>query len=522
MTQTISTNILIVGAGPTGLMLANQLSRFATDYIIIDQKSGTTDQSRALVVHARSMEIYQQMGLSDQIMADGQPNDGVNLYKRGRKVATVQVVDKDEKRTPFPFLMMYEQSKNERLLYDHLLSQHRRVQWETTVQSIRLNNGNYIVETNQQGNIISYQCKYLIACDGSKSMVRDFSKVPFTGGTYLNVFYVVDTHIDGGFSSSELSLFLTTRGVTMLFPMKGPSHFRVLGILPKQDYNKDAFPLEEIFTHVKGDMSMPAKFFDTHWHSTYKLHHKKVTRFSQDNIFFAGDAAHVHSPAGGQGMNTGLQDAYNLAWKLSLVQRGVAAPALLSTYHEERNPVAEDLVKSTDRLFSGIVTDTAVFAFVRMYLIPFFVPLITQWKKVRKMLFKSVSQIRIEYPHSSLSLGKAGRIKAGDRCPYGMLVRSGQSISFYDLIKEAGVKPFTLCTFNTDKPEMKSPEMDLFNFLSIETGTANREALTQLGFPDSFVMLLRPDNYIGFIAPAANAEEIADFLNRRYFIQPVI
>ena len=517
MIQTISCDILIVGAGPTGLMLANQLTRFGTDFTIIDQKTGTTDQSRALVVQARSMEIYQQMGLSDQIIADGRPNDGVNLYREGRKTATIQVVDRDENRTPFPFLMMYEQSKNERLLYDHLLSRQQQVHWNTTVQSIHSENGQYIIETIREGNPVSYRCKYLIACDGSKSMVRDFSKVPFTGGTYLNVFYVVDTHIDGGFSSSQLSLFLTDQGVTMLFPMKGADHFRVLGILPKEDYHQDEFPLEQIFSHIKKDMAMPAKFYDTQWHSTYKLHHKKVARFSHDNIFFAGDAAHVHSPAGGQGMNTGLQDAYNLAWKLSLVQRGKAGPALLATYHEERNPVAEDLVKSTDRLFSGMVTDTAFFAFLRMKLIPFFVPLITKWKQVRKMLFSSVSQIRIAYPHSSLSIGIVGRVKAGDRCPYAMLFRGSRPVSVYDLIKEAGEKPFTLCAFNTDMPEMPD-ENDLFNFLTIESGTANRETLKRLGFPSSFVMMMRPDNYIGFIAMAAKPADITDFMKRAYSI----
>ena len=517
--NTIYNDIIIAGSGPTGLMLANQLTRFGIDYIILDQKPGPTDQSRALVVHARSMEIYEQLGLSDQIVADGQKNDGMNFYKEGKMITSVTIVNPDEKASPFPYLMMYEQSKNETLLYNNLLSQHRQVLWNTSISSIEEKEGIYAIKTVQGDQENTYECKYLIACDGSKSMVRDFSNMSFTGGSYLNVFYVADTHVDAGFSSEKLSLFLTNHGVAILFPMKGLHHFRALGILPKEYYHRDDLPFEEILNEAKKEMKMPVTFYDTNWHSTYRLHHKKVTSFNLGNIFFAGDAAHVHSPAGGQGMNTGLQDAYNLAWKLALVKKNQASAALLNTYHEERNPVANELLKTTDRLFSFMSTDGFWFSFFRLYLIPFFVPIITKSRTVRKQLFLLVSQININYFSSSLAKGKAGKIRAGARLPFLTVVQNKISISIYKLIKEKAIHPFTVLSYNIVSDGFEQLDKSLYNIVAVEINDNNNKAFKEAGFPRSFVLVIRPDNYIGYISERTNVEKLNHFMKEAYFLR---
>jgi len=514
---TQSNDIIIVGAGPTGLMLANQLMRFGVDYIILDQKSGPTDQSRALVVHSRSMEIYEQLGLSDKIIADGQENDGIEFYKNGKLSASVTLVNTDEKSSPFPFLMMYEQSKNENLLYDNLLANNKNVQWNTVINSIEKENDSYILKTTQGNNDVTYQCKYLLACDGSKSIVRDFSQVPFVGGTYLNVFYVADTHANAGISPKKLSLFLTKHSVTLLFPMKGEYHFRALGILPKEYYNRTEIPFQEILDKAKTEMKIPVEFYDTNWHSTYKLHHKKVVHFNKDNIFFVGDAAHVHSPAGGQGMNTGLQDAYNLAWKLALVQKGKAGSALLNTYHEERNPVANDLLKTTDRLFAGMVTDNIWYAILRLYLVPFFVPLITQFRSVRKQLFLLVSQIKINYYFSSLAKGKAGKIKAGLRLPYFFVTQNSRAISIYTLVNKSAT-PFTILLYNIPDADFTKFDKVHFTVVSIEKNNTNDNTFKEIGLSRSFVIVVRPDNHIGYISATADVVEIINFMRTSYFI----
>jgi len=518
---TQSNDIIIVGAGPTGLMLANQLTRFGVDYIILDQKSGPTDQSRALVVHARSMEIYQQMGLSDTILADGQQNGGITLHRNGKRTGSVNLVNVGENKSPFPFMMMYEQSKNETLLYNNLLAQNRSVQWNTTINSIEKENDNYSLKATQANNDITFQCKYLIACDGSKSIVRDFSQVPFTGGTYEDVFYVTDTHVNAGLSSERLSLFLSDRSITMFFPIKGDHRFRVLGVLPKEYYNRNDIPFEEIMNNIKTEIKKPMDFYDTNWHSTYKLHHKKVTHFNKDNIFFAGDAAHVHSPAGGQGMNTGLQDAYNLSWKLALVQKRKASPSLLATYHEERNPIAETLLKTTDKFFAAMITKNFYYSFLRLYIVPFFVPLVTKLRFVRRQMFLTVSQIQINYLSSSLSKGKAGKIKAGLRLPYFFVTQNNSDVSIYSLVNQS-TTPFTILLYNIPDADFTKFDKDLFTVVSIEKNNANDNTFKEIGLSRSFVIVVRPDNYIGYISATAAINEINNFMNKAYSLQRII
>jgi 2-polyprenyl-6-methoxyphenol hydroxylase-like FAD-dependent oxidoreductase len=506
---------MIVGAGPTGLMLANQLTRFGIDYIIVDQKSGPTDQSRALVVQARSLEIYEQLGLSDQIVADGQPSVGMNFFRNGKHGGSVTIINSDEKASPFPFLLMYEQSKNETILYKNLLDHNRDVQWNTTITNIEKEGGIYTLKATRGGVEMNFQCKWLVACDGSKSIVRDFSKIPFEGGSYLNVFYVADTHTDAGLSQDRLDMFLTKKGVTLLFPMKGDHHFRVLGILPKEYYNRTEISFEEILDKARAGMKMPVEFYDTRWHSTYKLHHKKVARFNMDNIFFAGDAAHVHSPAGGQGMNTGLQDAYNLAWKLALVAKGKAAASLLETYHEERNPVANDLLKTTDRLFSVMITDNFGFGIFRLYIVPFLAPLLAKSRSVRRQLFLLVSQIKIAYTSSSLSKGKAGKIRSGMRLPYFFVTVQGSPVSIYTLVNRSPA-PFSILLYNLEVNTLLLPDKELFYRIELEKNETNERTFKTAGLSASFIMVVRPDNYLAYISAEANQEEINSFMKNAY------
>jgi 2-polyprenyl-6-methoxyphenol hydroxylase-like FAD-dependent oxidoreductase len=508
-------SIMIVGAGPTGLMLANQLTRFGVDYIIVDQKSGPTEQSRALVVQARSLEIYEQLGLSDQILADGQSGDGMNFFRNGKHAGSVKLINSDEKASPFPFLMIYEQSKNEAILYKNLLAHNREVQWNTTITHIEKEGEIYSLKATRDGVETTFQCTWLVACDGSKSVVRDFSKVPFAGGSYLNIFYVADTYTKAGFSPDRLDMFLTKTGITLLFPMKGDNHFRVLGILPKEYYHRSEIPFEEILDTARAGMKMPVEFYDTQWHSTYKLHHKKVARFSTDNIFFAGDAAHVHSPAGGQGMNTGLQDSYNLAWKLALVAKGKAGAALLETYHEERNPIANNLLKTTDRLFSGMTTDNFLFGILRLWIVPYLVPSLVKFRSVRRQLFLLVSQIKIAYTSSSLSKGKAGKIRAGMRLPYFFVTVQGRPVSVYSLVNRSPA-PFTILLYNLEAGNLLLPDKELFHPIELEKNWANEKTFKSVGLPGSFIMVVRPDNYLAYISAELNLEEINRFMKNGY------
>jgi 2-polyprenyl-6-methoxyphenol hydroxylase-like FAD-dependent oxidoreductase len=497
--------VIICGAGPTGLMLAAQLLRFKIDFIIIDKKSAPTTESRAVVVQARSMEIYEQMNLSDKIIADAVKADGICFWRHGKKVSEAKFENLGSDVSPFDFVIMYEQSKNETLLYHHLQANNYEVEWNTEFISNKEDGSDFIVTIKQADKEIEIKTKYIVACDGAKSKVRELAAMEFSGGTYENVFYVADTHVQADVCNNSINFFVANDTFNLLFPMVGDKRFRAIGILPKQFHHQNEISFTEVSEQVKKDAELDLGFNNTQWYSTYRLHHKKVKTFSKGNIFFCGDAAHVHSPAGGQGMNTGLQDAYNLAWKLALVINGEAKKILLNTYHEERNPIAESLLKTTDRMFNIMSQNKKLNVLLRMYIVPAIMPSMMSIQSVRKKMFQLISQTEINYEDSSLSNGKAGKIKAGMRFPYVKLSINNQIISVFHLIRNNADQPFLLLTYNVN--QQTSITYDCIKTVHIEKNSFNDEALNNANFSLSFYCLLRPDNYISYIDTAFDAEE---------------
>lgn len=503
--------VIIIGAGPTGLMLAAQLMRFNIDFLIIDKKSAPTTESRAVVVQARSMEIYEQMNLSDEIIANAEKTDGICFWRHGKKVGEAEFKNFGSNITPFDFILMYEQSKNETLLYNHLQKNNHEVEWNTELVSFSEENNMYSIKINKDNKQFEIQTKYLIACDGAKSKLRELTAMEFSGGSYENVFYVADTHVKANVCLSKLNFFVANDTFNLLFPMMGEKRFRAIGILPKQYYHHNEISFENVSTQVNKDAEIDLGFNDTQWYSTYRLHHKKIKTFNKGNIFFCGDAAHVHSPAGGQGMNTGLQDAYNLAWKLALVIQQKAKEDLLETYHEERNPVAENLLKTTDKMFSIMSQNTKLDVLLRMYIMPALAPALMKFKSLRKEFFLMVSQTEINYVQSSLAKGKAGKIKAGIRFPYFQLSIHNDIISVFHLIRSNATQPFLLMHYNIETNILSNK--DLYTSVQIEKNSFNDDAFHKAGFPASFVCLLRPDNYIGYIAEAFSSTEFNQYLH---------
>ena len=510
-------DIIISGAGPTGLLLANQLARFGINFLIADKKSGPTSESRALALQARSMEIYQQLGVIDEVLRDGEKSLGLGLYKHSKELGAVNLGRMAKDLSPYSFIMVYEQSKNEEMLNTLLQTHGKNVTWNTEIVSYEETENGYKVSTkNTQGSEDNFTCKYICACDGGKSIVRELSGMPFTGGTYENIFFVADTHVKQDLSHDRILGFLSKFSINLFFPMRGSHRYRALGILPKEYYHRDDIKFSEIASHMKNTEKIPFDFYDTSWYSTYRLHHKKVKAFNTGNIFFSGDAAHVHSPAGGQGMNTGLQDAYNLSWKLALVINKKAKPELLATYNEERNPIAEDLLKTTDRFFSVMTSQSAFFTFIRMNIAPLLIPLAVRFKYVRKLIFLFASQIRISYEKSSLSKGNAGKIKAGMRLPYFTYKENGKDISIYEKTREVYNSNFILLAYGLITNELEDLNKDFFTIVEIEKNSSNDEVFERIGLPKTFIAVIRPDNYILYISERKNVSEMIEHF-KKYF-----
>jgi len=442
----MKTDVLIVGAGPTGLALACQLIRYGVDFVIIDKKETTTPYSKAIGVQARTLEIYEQIGLADKLVSIGAKAEGAKLFVGGEIRGEIDFRDIGKGLSAYPFVLIVEQGKHEKLLYDHIKSQGKDVQWQTELQDFaQIDSGVTATVINSAGGTDTIEAKYLIACDGAKSLVRHSLGLTFTGSTFERIFYVADVELDWQHGSGGLFAFLMRNNLLVVFTMNGDKRYRIVGTFP-EEFSKDEGDVlyEEIEAQIRKDAEIDFEITNVNWFSTYKVHTRHVDKFSVGRVFVVGDSAHIHSPAGAQGMNTGIQDGYNLAWKLALVLHGRASGELLDTYNEERLPNAENLTRTTDRFFGLIADPDPLLAFVRMSVFPYAAKFLSGLKAVRRFIFPRLSQIAINYRASKLSRNSGTfKIKAGDRMPYFQVYNQ----SIYDRMREP---KFHLLAFGGD------------------------------------------------------------------------
>ena len=513
----MKTQVLIAGAGPTGLMMACQLQRWGIDFIIIDDKDAVTDKSKALAVQARSLEIFRQMGIADVAVKRGTQAKALNLVVKDKARARIPFGNIGEGLSPYPYILMLEQSDNEALLNEDLEAHGGKVLWKHEFINFTEEGGgiNATVK-NSEGANITIQARYMVGADGAKSPVRHLLSLPFTGGTYEHVFFVADTKVNWKLPPDELYIIFSLKTFSAFFPMSGESRFRLVGTMPEKFTDDGSVTFADIEDTVRSQMDIPITFSDTSWFSIYRVHHRVAGTFRKGNVFLAGDAAHVHSPVGAQGMNTGLQDAYNLAWKMAWALKGIAGENLLDTYHEERHKIATILVQTTDRLFS-VVNDPGLLARVfKFYLLPFFAPILMGMNAFKTKLFKLASQIAVKYPHSSLSTGNAGKIKAGIRYPYFTFSGTdGTSHDSFELFKQPGLY---VITCNMQDVHLKFPPgLNVYQY-DIPGNEANAGILKKIGFSHSFICIVRPDTYIGYICSRYNEQEIYGYLQKKLLI----
>src|SRR6267378_680331 len=326
----MDTDVLIVGGGPTGLMLANQLGRRGIRATIVDRHSGPAQQTRAMAVHARTLEIYSKLGIAERALELGRRGNGANMWAEGKWAARIPLGDIGKSISPFPFVLMLGQDDNERIMGDHLRNWGMAVQWNTELTGINQEPGHVTATLKEpDGSTRKIQTAYVAGCDGGHGAVRELSSITFPGAPYEHVFFVADTEATGPMVEDELNVYLWRDGFHLFFPMRGKDRWRVIGILPKKLRGRDDVTFAELSPDIRQEAGADLNFKECSWFSTYRIHHRAAEKFRDRRCFLLGDAAHVHSPMGGQGMNTGLQDAYNLAWKLALVVEGHADAALL-------------------------------------------------------------------------------------------------------------------------------------------------------------------------------------------------
>ena len=411
-------NVLIVGAGPTGLVLALWLTRLETPVRIIDKTAEPGTTSRALAVQARTLEFYRQVGLADAVIAGGVKIANLNFWVKGARAARVPLQRIGEGLSPYRFALVFPQDAHERLLIERLEELGVRVERQTELLRFSQRDGGVRATLRRpDGSEEVCEAAYLAGCDGASSTVREQLAVGFPGGTYSGLFYVADVEATASTADDELHADLEDADFLLVFPLQGKGRLRLVGTvrdLPGRDHGTLTFDdvKGKAIEHLKLDIAK------VNWFSTYRVHHRVAHRFRVGRAFLLGDAAHIHSPVGGQGMNTGIGDAVNLAWKLDAVLKGRAPDNLLDTYEPERIAFARRLVATTDRAFTLVTKRGFVARLVRTRLVPLIVPLLFRLAPLRRFMFETLSQIGVNYRHGRLSEGVAGTVHGGDRLPW--------------------------------------------------------------------------------------------------------
>ena len=412
----LTCDVLVVGAGPTGLMLANWLVRLGVDVIVADGKAGPTRESRALVVQARSLEIYDQLGLGDQVLGAAQRATALAPGFGDRSFGRIPLGPLGGGVSPFPYIEILEQSRNEEILYENLRKLGGEVCWETAVTGVSQTDEGIAAKVGND----TVHARFCVGCDGANSVVRKARRIPFEGVTNPHRFFVMDATATGGLVANAINVRPGRTDFLLGFPMRGPGNWRLIGLVRDED-GDERLTEEDVRPRLR---DFAVTYGEARWFATYRVHHRVAATFRDGPFFLAGDAAHVHSPVGGQGMNTGLQDAHNLAFKLADVLHGRRRDAWLDRYQAERRPVARTLVATTDRLFGAITSQRLPLRALRRLVVPLVAPVAVRLLPRAaggSRLFQYVSQTRIHYwmtPRAEQAAGGRRDPVVGRRLPW--------------------------------------------------------------------------------------------------------
>ncbi len=406
--------------------------------------------------------------------------------------------------TPYPFLQIFPQDQHERLLIERLQALGVSVERQTELSGFAEEEDHIVARLRgSDGREDRCEASFIAGCDGARSMVRETIGTGFAGGTYRQIFYVADVEAAGPALDGELHVDLDEADFLAVFPLAGEGRGRLIGtVRDERADDPERLKFEDVSDRAIKNLKVQVE--KVNWFSTYRVHHRVTEHFRKGRAFLLGDAAHIHSPAGGQGMNTGIGDAINLAWKLAAVLQGCAPDSLLDSYEAERIGFAPRLVATTDRVFSFATAEGALADLLRTRVAPLLIPTAVAFGPVREFLYRTVSQITLNYRGSPLSRGAAGHVHGGDRLPwvsvdgadnFGSLAAMGWQIHVYG---SAGARLRAWC-------ESHKVPLRIFDWRP-QHGAA--------GLASDALYLLRPDNYVALAessgAPDAVERDFAD------------
>jgi 2-polyprenyl-6-methoxyphenol hydroxylase-like FAD-dependent oxidoreductase len=497
-----SSDVLVVGAGPTGLVLGLWLTKEGIKVRIIDKAAEPGTTSRALAVQARTLELYRQLDLAETIVAKGHRVNAANFWVQGTHRARFLLNASGTGLTPYPFMQIFPQDEHEKLLIARLQELGVSVERPTELTGlVERRDGVTAHLRHGDGDEEDCETRYLAGCDGARSKVRETIGTGFPGGTYPQIFYVADIEATGPALNGELHINLDEADFVAIFPLAEDGRARLVGVVRKA--NAETLSFADVSNRAIDHMKVTVA--KVNWFSTYHVHHRVAQHFRKGRVFLAGDAAHIHSPAGGQGMNTGIGDAINLAWKLAAALNGRAPDALLDSYEAERIGFARRLVATTDQVFTFASAEGKLADFVRTRIAPLVIPAAYSFEAVRRFAFRTVSQTMLNYRGGALSQGGAGRVWGGDRLPWAVVDGSDNfeplsSIGWQVHVYGAARDELTAwCT------QRKLP-LHVFPW---------RDDHARAGLARDALYLLRPDTYVALADASGSATALDSYVSER-------
>jgi len=484
------------------------------------------------VLHARSLELLSRHGIIDDIVAHGTFNTAIRMFCNQKFVFEVELKDTPYRDTAFPEPLMISQADTEAILEQALNKYGKRVQRPVTAEGLEQDeHGVTTLISGEDGSKDEIRSQYVVGCDGAHSIVRKSAGLKFEGAAYPQDFILADVKVKWELRNC-LHIFMGGQGFLVAFPvpMKN-SLFRLICCRPlstKKDVDPTLKDVEEAVARYVPGVTILS---DPVWITKFGLHHRIADNYSSGRMFLAGDAAHIHSPAGGQGMNTGIQDAVNLGWKLASVLRNKKDNGLLDSYQIERYKIGQKLLHGTDRMFEFMATTNPFYLFLRNNLVPWIVPIVMSNPTRRANRFRFVSQLGIKYRNSSI-VGQAstwtGKLRGGDRAPNAKLINaSGIEMNLLDVCNRRGhhlflfsgeVEPLDYAQLKEARIIFLENDNENFrvHYILSKPTPENTESYVDpggevhclYGFREAGFALVRPDGHIGFIGLIAAMAEV--------------
>lgn len=479
--RALDTDVLIVGAGPVGLFLANECSRRNLRWRLIEERASQSQHSKALAIFPRTLEIFDMAGVVGPFLENANRVTKVAVMTTNHTLARMEFAPKE---TPYSFVAMVPQDVTERLLVQALQSKGGHVEYQTKFISAKQDDDGVDVAIEQTGNSAKLRVSIVVGCDGAHSAVRHQLNLSFEGAEYRGSFLLADVETNAALPGDEMQLCPSEFGPVAVFPMSATRR-RIVATIDNPEGDAPSLDLVRRILAQRAPGSIEARAL--HWSAYFRIHHRQATRLREGRIFIAGDAAHIHSPFGGQGMNTGLHDVWNLVWKLDFFLNGHGNQQLLNTYSNERLPVIKNVIETTDRLTMVLGTPNKFAQVLRDAVIP----MVSRLAPFQHAFVQRLSELGISYHGSPIVEGPGERY-------FNDSLRGGQGIT----------SRFLLFLSNKAGPSANELAKQL---------TESFSGLVELRLaPEPGLVLVRPDGYVAY---SSHETDTAAFEVARSLIQ---